>query len=113
MSGDRIEMSQRERDRLKVMSLVMVGERSQVEAGRLLDVTPRTIRRWRRRLEAEGDAGIVRRLRGRNSNAPKCPTFRRQVLRICAEDYCGSGPTLAAEKLTERGLAISAETLRG
>lgn len=112
MRGDRIEMSQRERDRLKVMSLVMAGRRTQVEAGRLLDVTPRTIRRWQRRLESEGDAGIIHRLRGRKSNARKCRTFRRQVLRICLNDYRGFGPTLAAEKLTERGLPIAAETLR-
>ena len=77
MNGDRIGMSQRERDRLKGMSLVMTGERAQVEAARLLGVTPRTIRRWQRRLEAEGDGGIIHRLRGRRSNARKCPTFRR------------------------------------
>jgi len=106
-------MSQRERDRLKVMSLVLTGQRRQVEAGRLLNVNPRTIRRWQRRLEREGDTGIIHRLRGRKSNARKCQTFRRQVLRICAKDYQGFGPTLAAEKLTERGLPVATETLRG
>jgi hypothetical protein len=35
MLGDRIEMSQRERDVLKVMAVVMRGERTQAEAGRL------------------------------------------------------------------------------
>ena len=113
MNGDRIAMSQRERDRLKVMSLVLSGGRTQVEAGRLLGLSNRQIRRIHRRLEAEGDVGVVHRLRGRSSNARKCRTFRRQVLRICAKDYRGFGPTLAAEKLTARGLAISAETLRG
>lgn len=113
MDGDRITMSQRERDRLKVMAPVMIGERSQVEAARLLGVTPRTIRRWRRRLEVEGDAGIVHRLREQPSNARKRASFRREVLRICAKEYGGFGPTLAAEKLTERGLSVCAETLRG
>ena len=113
MNGDRISMSQRERDRLKVMAPVMTSERTQVEAGRLLVVTPRTIRRWLRRLEVEGDGGIVHRLRGRRSNARKCPTLRRQVLRAYAKDYADFGPTLAAEKLTERGLSVATETLRG
>ena len=45
MDGDRIVMSQRERDRLKVMSLVMTGERAQVEAGRLLGLSDRQVRR--------------------------------------------------------------------
>ena len=113
MDKDRIEMNQRERDRLKVMSLVIARERTQVEAGRLLGLSDRQVRRIHRRLEAEGDVGVVHRLRGRRSNARKRPTFREQVLRICAKEYRGFGPTLAAEKLTERGLAISAETLRG
>jgi len=112
MDGDRISMSQRERDRLKGMSLVLSGERTQREAGRVLDVTERTIRRWQRRLEAEGDVGIVHRLRGRPSNATKCPDLRRQVLRIYAKEYGDFGPTLAAEKLTERGLPVAGETLR-
>jgi hypothetical protein len=111
--GDRIEMSQRERDRLKVMSLVMSGERTQVEAGRLLGLCARQVRRIQRRLEAEGDGGVVHRLRGRTSNARKDDVFRRQVLRTYSKDYMGFGPTLAAEKLAERGLPISAETLRG
>lgn len=112
MDGDRISMSQRERDRLKGMSLVLVGKRTQSEAARLLGVTERTIRRWQRRLEAEGDVGIIHRLRGRASNAKKCPILRRQVLRAYVKEYSDFGPTLAAEKLAERGLPIGAETLR-
>jgi hypothetical protein len=34
MEKDRIEMNQRERDVLKVMSLVLKGERTQAEAAR-------------------------------------------------------------------------------
>ena len=112
MDGDRISMSQRERDRLKGMSWVLVGKRTQSEAARLLGVTERTIRRWQRRLEAEGDVGIIHRLRGRASNAKKCPSLRRQVLRAYVKEYLDFGPTLAAEKLTERGLPIAPETLR-
>ena len=112
MDGDRIAMSQRERDRLKVMASVLEGSRTQAEAARLAGVTDRTIRRWQRRLEAEGDVGIVHRHRGRPSNARKAAPFRREVLRAYAKDYAGFGPTFAAEKLTERGLVISPQTLR-
>jgi len=113
MDGDRITMSQAERDRLKVMAPVLEGQRTQVEAARLVGVTPRSVHRWKVRLEAEGDGGIVHRLRGRASNARKSASFRRQVLRVCAKEYAGFGPTLASEKLRERGLKVSAETLRG
>jgi transposase len=112
MDGDRITMSQRERDRLKVMSLVLEGQRTQVEAARLAGVAARTVRRWQRRLEAQGDGGIVHRLRGRPSNAGKGPGYRRQVLEAYKKDYPDFGPTLAAEKLSERGLPVAVETLR-
>ena len=112
MKEDRIEMSQRERDRLKVMSPVLEGRRTQAEAARLLGVTDRTIRRWQRRLKGDGDVGIIHRLRGRPSNARKSHDLRRQVLRIYAKEYSDFGPTLASEKLTERGLPVAVETLR-
>ena len=68
---DRIEMSQHERDRLKVMSAVLAGKRTQAEAGRLLKRSVRQIRRLQRRLEAEGDGGVIHRLRGVPSNNRK------------------------------------------
>jgi hypothetical protein len=112
MDGDRIAMSQRERDRLKVMSPVLDGKRTQVEAARLLQVTDRTIRRWVRRVKAEGDRGIVHRLRERPSNRRKSPSFRQAVLRAYRQEYADFGPTLAREKLQERDLAVGRETLR-
>ena len=51
MNEDRIEMSQRERDRLQVMYPVLKGQRTQAEAGRLLRLTDRQIRRIQRGLE--------------------------------------------------------------
>lgn len=52
MHGDRITMSQGERDRLKVMAAVVNAERTQAEAARLLKRSTRQIRRMQRRLEA-------------------------------------------------------------
>ena len=112
MEGDRIEMSQRERDRLKVMAPVLEGKRTQVEAARLLKRSIRQVRRIQRRLEAQGDAGVVHRLRGRSSNSAKGKDVRLGVLSRYRERYMDFGPTLAAEKLTAEGLPVSDETLR-
>jgi len=112
MDMDRIEMSQRERDVLKVMSPVLSGRRTQAEAGRLLGRSVRQVRRIQRRLEAKGDAGVVHRLRGQRSNAAKAPELQREVLDRYRLDYDDFGPTLAAEKFAGAGLAVSAETLR-
>jgi len=110
--GDRIEMSRRERDVLKVMSPVVRGERTQAEAGRLLDRSVRQIRRIERRMEAEGDKGVVHRLRGRPSNRRIKDTERRGVIERYLKEYSGFGPTFAAEKLSEGGLEVCDETLR-
>ena len=112
MDGDRIEMSQRERDRLRVLALVRYGKRTQTEAARLAGVTDRTIRRWCRRVAAEGDGGIVHKLRGRRSNHAATAEHRAAVLAAYRQDFGGFGPTLAAEKLTSGGLRVTGQTLR-
>jgi transposase InsO family protein len=113
MSMERIGMSQRERDVVKVMSLVLSGQRTGVEAARLLGRSERPIRRIRRRLEKEGDAGVIHRLRGRSSNRRIKTALRSRAVSICRNELAGFGPTLATEKLAERGLPVCSETLRG
>ena len=113
MEKDRIEMSQRERDVLKVMSLVLKGQRTQEEAGRLLGRSVRQIRRVQRRLEKEGDGAVVHRLRGKTSNRALDASVKTQVLAIYRKHYGDFGPTLAAEKIFEKhGLSVARETLR-
>jgi hypothetical protein len=113
MDGDRIEMSQRDRDRLKIMELVLSGERTEVEAGRLLALSVRQVRRVKRRLMEYGDAGIVHGLRGKLSNARRDQQERQAIIDAYRKDFMGFGPTMAAEKLAQRGLKVSDETLRG
>ena len=112
MSTDRIEMSQQERDRLKVMAAILTGKMRQTEASRLLNISVRQVRRIQRRMEVEGDGGLIHRLRGRAGNAKKDDFLRKQVLQIYAKNYEGFGPTMASEKLFDRGLVVSIETLR-
>lgn len=110
--GDRIPMSQRERDRLRVLHSVLEGQRSQGEAARLLRLSPRQVRRLLQRLQQGGDAALVHGLRGQPSNHRKDAKLRRRALQLYRKDYPDFGPTFAAEKLAERGLAVSADTLR-
>src|SRR5665213_2286769 len=114
MEKDQILMSQRERDVLKVMSLVLSGDRTQVEAARLLNRSARQVRRIQRRLEKQGDGGAVHRLRGRTSNSALDESVVKRALSLYREHYLGFGPTLASEKLAEdHDLVLSVETLRG
>ena len=111
MLEDRIAMSQKERDVLKVMSLVLKGQRTHVEAGRLLELSDRQIRRILKRLRDQGDVAVVHRLRGRPSNRRYDPALKEQVLAIYRQEYADFGPTLATEKLAQRGIDLSADTL--
>src|SRR2546421_13118688 len=107
MEKDRIEMSQRERDVLKVMSLVLKGERTQAEAARLLKRSVRQVRRLQQRLQSQGDSAVVHGLRGRPSNRRVDPAVKASALASYRVKYLGFGPTLAAEKLDEDdGVAV-------
>ncbi len=109
---DRIAMSQKERDVLKILHGVLQGERTQAQAARLLGFTARHVRRLQRRLEAGGDQALVHGLRGRPSNHRADPAFRQAVLAAYRRRYADFGPTFACEKLAEEGLVVGPQTLR-
>jgi hypothetical protein len=105
-------MSQRERDRLKVMAAVMDGKRTQAEAGRLMKLSPRQVRRMARRLAKEGDAGVIHRLRGRPSNHRRDEAVRRQAVDIYRREMSDFTLVMASEKLAVRHLPVPPRTLR-
>src|SRR6266566_8393069 len=113
MEPERIELSTKERDRLKVLHQVEQGHLQQVEAARRLRLSDRQVRRLQRRLRAQGDGGIVHGLRGCRSNRQIPEGYRQRALRQLRQArYAGFGPTLAAEHLARSGLVVSRETLR-
>src|SRR6266700_8043208 len=101
---DRIEMSQRERDVLKVVQSVLDGKRSQSEASRLLELSPRQLRRLQQKLATGGDGALVHGLTGRPSNHRYDESFRKRVLRAYRQRYGDFGPTFASEKLAAEDL---------
>lgn len=114
MEADSIIMSQRELHRVPVLQAVLAKQMSQREAARTLSVSTRQIRRWLRRVQDDGPAGLAHRARGRPSNA-RIPTAQReQALALIRQSYPDFGPTLASETLAARhGMRFSEETLRG
>src|SRR5260370_19314480 len=113
MEAERIELSGKERDRLKVLHEVEQGHLKQVEAARRLRLRDRQVRRLQARLRAEGDGAIVHGLRGRRSNRKIPEILAQRALRVLRRArYRGFGPTLAAEHLARQGLSVSRETLR-
>ena len=113
MEEERIELSARERERLKVLHEVEQGHLRAIDAARRLRLSDRQVRRLRGRLRSVGDRGLVHRLRGRPSNR-KIPEgiAQRSLRRLRQPAYAGFGPTLASEHLAQHGLWVSRETLR-
>jgi len=112
VAADRIAMSQRERDLLKIMAPVLDGKRTQAEAARLADLSVRQVRRLQRKLEQGGDAVLVHGLRGQPSNRRLAAEHRQQVLDTYRQRFADFGPTFACEKLAELDLHVSPDTLR-
>ncbi len=109
---ERIALNAKERERLKVLHEVKQGHLSQVEGSRRLGLSARQVRRLERRVKAEGDRGLVHRLRGRPSNRKIPEPTRQRILGEVKRRYVDFGPTLAAEKLATQRLQVSRETLR-
>lgn len=72
-----------------VLSRWEAEELSQLEAAELLGVHERTFRRWARRFEADGDAGLVDRRLGRRSGRAVSEAEAAEVERLYLEKYMG------------------------
>jgi len=108
---EELRMSGRERIRLEALCRVKRGELTVVEAAELAGLSLRQARRVWKRFKAEGDGGLVHRLRGRCSNRRLPQEMRERVVKRHQERYADFGPTLACEKLAEEGLGLSPDTL--
>lgn len=109
----RIEMSEQEIERLKVLDRLREGVISQRQAAAQLGLSERQVRRLKRRYESEGAAGLVSRRRGKPSNRRTPESLKTAIMARVQERYPDFGPTLAAEYLRAEGFTVSKEALRG
>jgi len=111
MEEEQINLSQRERDRLRVLHELAQDHLQQKEAARHLRPSDRQIRRLQARLAQQGDRVLVHGLRGCKSNRKLSADLQqrglRQLRRSC---YVGFGPTLVAEHLARNGIIVSRDT---
>jgi hypothetical protein len=105
-------MSAKERRRVGIMASIKAKELSLVEASAVLGLSYRQTKRVWRRYRADGDAGLLHRLRGQPGKRRKSPELRAKLLARYEERYPDFGPTLAAEYLAKDKLVVDHETLR-
>lgn len=106
-------MSREEIHRYQIICKVLDCHINQQEASEFLRLSDRQVRRIVRRVRAEGESGVIHRLRGSTGNRRIKESSRQKILKTYQSCYKGFGPTLASEKLLERnGLTVNDETLR-
>lgn len=108
-----LEMSAKELNRLEVMQRLSEKRMSQTEAGRILDLSMRQIKRLLRAYRQKGAAGLMSKHRGRKGNNRLAEEVKKRALNLLKTKYKGFGPTLAHEKLVEKEkLKLSDESVR-
>ena len=108
-----LEMSNKEINRLEVMQRLTKKQMSQKEAGTILDLSVRQIKRLLNAYRVQGAVGLVSKQRGQQSNNRLSEKTKQQALDVLKTKYQGFGPTLAHEKLVEKEkLKLSKESVR-
>ena len=106
-------LSEKERDRLKVLHEVNKGHLKQRQGAEQLGISERGFRKLLKRFRQKKDGAVVHGLRGRRSNRGLKLETTASVVEAVKLQYSDFGPTLAVEYL-EKDLKIklSRETLR-
>src|SRR5713101_8189714 len=108
-----LTMRNKEVDRLKAIQQVLEKKLSWRAASEQLGLSMRQIGNLCMRVRAEGNRGIIHKLRGRASNHQLAPKRLEKALALVEKRYADFGPTLANEKLAEKHrIKLSTSVLR-
>jgi len=106
-------MSERELQRIEVLSKIVERRMTTVTAAHVLGLTRRQVQRLLKTFQIDGASSLRHKARGRRSNREIGDGIRDFAVCLVREHYLDFGPTLVAEKLAEEhGLVVSRETLR-
>lgn len=94
-------MSAREIDRFDILSRLLRKELNGTEAGKLLGLCVRQVRRLKVVVKRKGVSGLIHGLRGKVSNRRMEDKERKKIARLLREKYPDFGPAFATEKLLE------------
>lgn len=110
---EQLLLTQKERDRLKVLHEIKQGHLTQAQGAGQLGISERWVREMVRRVRQRGDRAVIHGLRGKRSNRRTEQKVQERAVRLYRREYGDFGPTLAVEYLAaEHQIAVSKETLR-
>ena len=106
-------LSQKELQRVAVISSCVKGDLACARAASLLDLTPRHVKRLKSRLRQGGEAALAHASRGRPSHRRLPDRVRDRILHLARTTYAGFNDHHLCEKLVEKeGFSLGRETLR-
>ena len=106
-------LSEKERDRLKVLHEVKQRHLTQSQAAEQVGMSERGFRKLLKRFRENKDSAVVHGLRGRRSNRGLTEETASKAVQAVRQEYRDFGPTLAAEYLDkDLQISLSRETLR-
>lgn len=113
MIRETITLTQQEHQRMQVLSRVLDGVLGGRQAAQLLDLSPRHLRRLRRRLQRHGPAALAHGNRGRPSPRRLAAEIRARILTLARGPYAGVNDHQLTELLAERdGIRVSRKTVQ-
>ena len=113
MRQETFTLSQKELQRVAVISHCVKGDLVCARAAELLDLSPRQVQRLKARYRQGGEAAMAHASRGRPSPRRLPRPLRQRVLHLARTRYLGFNDHHLAEKLQEvEGFSLSRETLR-
>jgi transposase len=113
MRPETFTLSQKELQRVSVISACIKGDMACARAAALLGLSVRHIKRLKKRMRKDGEAALAHANRGRPSHRRLPDAVRRQLVQLARTKYGGFNDHHLCEKLVEReGFSLSRETLR-
>jgi transposase InsO family protein len=108
-----LTMSQKESDRLTVISQIETSKLTVEKGSELLSISQRQLYRIIKRVKQQGAKGVIHKLRGKQSNRGYPKELKAEIIRIYRRSYPDYGPTLFSEMLVEyHNISIDHETIR-
>ena len=106
-------MSQKELQRVSVISACIKGDMACARAAALLCLSMRQIKRLKKRMREDGEAALAHANRGRPSHRRLPDAVRQRIVQLSHTTYAGFNDHHLCEKLVEHeGFSLSRETLR-
>lgn len=113
MKRENIELSMKEQQRIKVLSLVMDGQMSFENALEILQCSKSSLYLWKKRLKESGPSGLIHQNRGRGNVNKTSDDLTRKIIGLHREQYYDANDTHFTELLGKyEGITIGRSTVQ-